>query len=208
MAYLGRVGHEAVDAKPLLRWFLLASTWQRYAGSVETTLDQDLRALADPDPLATLLARLAQNTTRLDVRPEDLDDAGVQSPFFLAMYLACRANGATDWWSGANLTATGFGAAHKIELHHVFPRAQIRDLYPQKDVNELANLAFVSAAGHDPIGKKAPSQYLPTILVERLRQQFIPDDPDLWRVDQFQSFLAARRELLAAGINAVFASLA
>jgi hypothetical protein len=54
---------------------------------------------------------------------------------------------------------------------------------------------------------KEPREYLPGIPEERLRQQFIPLNRDLWGVDRFQDFLAARRELLATGINAVFRDL-
>ena len=207
VAYLATRGVREADINSLLRWFLLASTWQRYAGSSETALDQDLRRLREPDPFLGLLEEIRQTVGRLEVTATDLDDAGVQSPFFLVTYLACRQQGATDWWTGVKLNSTNLGTAHELELHHIFPSALVRDRYSQRDVNELANLAFLSRAANREIGMKEPREYLPGIPEERLRQQFIPLNRDLWGVDRFQDFLAARRELLATGINAVFRDL-
>jgi len=207
VAYLARRGRRGVEAGERLRWFLLASTWQRYAGSIETALDQDLRTLTDDKPFGTLIERIRQAVGRLNVEPTDLDDAGVQSPFFLTSYLACRHLGATDWWTGVKLNSTNLGTAHSLELHHVFPRAVVSDRYPRRDVNELANMAFLSLAANREIGKKEPREYLPTVPDERLRQQLIPMDRSLWSADRFQEFLAARRELLARAINDVFFNL-
>jgi len=207
VAYLARTSMKDVDTKGLLRWFLLASTWQRYAGSAETTMDQDLRLLGDSDPFAALTHQIVQAVGRLDVTGADLDDAGVQSPFFLATYLACRQRGATDWWTGVKLSSTNLGTQHLLELHHVFPRGLVGDKYPRRDVNELANMAFLSKAANIDIGMKEPKDYLPSLPRERLEQQFIPMEESLWTVDRFQDFLATRRELLAAGINDVFRAL-
>lgn len=204
VAYLASAGLRDIDVKGLLRWFVLASTWQRYAGSAETAMDQDLRVLNEPDPFGSLIEQIRQAVGRLEVTATDLDDAGIQSPLFLATYLACRHQEATDWWTGVTLSSTNLGRAHLLELHHIFPRAIVRDLYPQRDVNELANIAFLSQAANREIGMKEPRQYLPEIPEERLRQQFIPLDHKLWSVDRFQDFLAARREMLAASINEVF----
>jgi hypothetical protein len=207
VAYLARTRHQDVDAKGLMRWFLLASTWQRYAGSAETALDQDLRALVEPEPFRLLSQQILQGIGRTEVLPEDLDDAGTQSPFFLVAYLACRRNGAVDWWTGVKLNSTNLGMDHALEIHHVFPRALVSERYPRRDVNEIANMAFLSLKANRDIWMSEPSEYLPKIPEDRLRQQFIPMDPELWHIDRFQDFLAERRRLLAEGIQAVFRDL-
>ncbi len=208
VAYLARLDDPRdADTKGLLRWFLLASTWQRYAGSAETTMDQDLRVLNEPDPFALLAHDLRQAIGRLHVTADDLDDAGVSSPFFLPMFLACRRRGAVDWWTDVKLSSTNLGTEHLLELHHVFPKALLKDRYPKRDVNELANIAFLSKRANVEISAKEPKEYLQGISRDRLERQFIPLDPNLWSIDRFQEFLAARRALLAEGINALFSAL-
>ena len=145
VAYLAQRPMDDVEVNALLRWFLLSSTWQRYSGSAETRMDQDLRVLRDgPSPFAALERQLLQEVGRLEVTADDLDDAGIRSPFFLPAYLACRMNGATDWATDVQLSSTNLGTQHLLELHHIFPRALISDLYSRKDVNEIANIAFIS----------------------------------------------------------------
>jgi hypothetical protein len=206
-AYLARMNYKRVDTKAMQRWFVLASMWNRYGGSAETAMDQDLRALSEDKPFELLIHDLRQAAGRLDVSPEDLDDAGVRSSFFLPMYLASRLQGAVDWFYNVKLSSTNLGTDHALELHHIFPRAVVKDLYPKQDVNELANIAFLSKKPNIEIGAKTPGDYLATIPEERLRQQFIPLDRSLWEVERFQDFLAARRELLANGINNFLRSL-
>ena len=207
VAYLARRPFNEVDDKGVLRWFLLSSIWQRYSGSAETTMDQDLRLVRAPSPFDALERALLQDVGRLEVSADDLDDAGVRSAFFLAAYLACRQQGAKDWATGVALSSTNLGTQHVLEQHHIFPRAQIAHQYERKDVNEIANIAFISKVSNLRIGKTAPAEYLNRIPHERLKQQFVPTDSPLWRINAYQQFLQRRRELLADGINGVVASL-
>ncbi|GBD22899.1 hypothetical protein HRbin29_00545 [bacterium HR29] len=208
VAYLAR--HDdprEADTVGLLRWFVLASTWQRYAGAAETAMDQDLRALESPEPFRVLEEHLVQAVGRTTVSADDLDDAGSTSSFFLPMFLACRHRGAVDWWTGVRLSSTNLGTDHLLELHHIFPKALVKHRYPKRDVNELANLAFLSRRANAEISAKEPIEYLSQIAEERLTTQFVPLDRELWKVDRFQDFLAARRALLARGINEFLSSL-
>ncbi len=207
VAYLARRPFDEVDSKALLRWFLLSSIWQRYSGAAETAMDQDLRLVRAPAPFEALERALLQDVGRLEVAADDLDDAGVRSALFLVAYLACRQRGAKDWATGVALSSTNLGTQHLLELHHIFPRAQIADQYERKDVNEIANIAFISKASNLRIGKTPPAEYLTSIPHERLEQQFVPTERNLWRVAAYQQFLQRRRELLAGGINGVVASL-
>ena len=208
VAYLARRPYSDVDESRLLRWFLLSSVWQRYSVSVETAMDEDLRLLREPDSFDALERVLKQEVGRLEVSADDLDDAGVRSPFFLPAYLACRMNGTRDWATGVALSSTNLGTQHLLELHHIFPRALISEIHTRKDVNEIANIAFISKTANLHIGKTPPAKYLPDIPIERLEQQFVPTDPGLWEIDAYQGFLQRRRELLAEGINAVLAGFA
>jgi hypothetical protein len=202
VAYLASISDpRKADTKSLLRWFVMASIWQRYAGSAETRMDQDLRVLTEPSPFDLLIHDIKQSIGRLAVTPQDLDDAGTNSPFFLPMYLACRHAGAMDWWTNVSLSSTNLGTEHALELHHIFPKARVKDTYPRKDVNELANMAFLSKRANLEISANEPAKYLPGIAVDRLERQFVPLEPSLWTLDRFQEFSAARRDLLATGIN-------
>jgi hypothetical protein len=97
------------------------------------------------------------------------------------------------------------GDDHQIEIHHIFPKALLKERGERrKDIDEIANLAFLMARPNKQISKRDPSEYLSEIAnkhPERLTAQSIPMDRKLWKLDQFQVFLAARRQLLAEAVT-------
>jgi hypothetical protein len=102
------------------------------------------------------------------------------------------------------------GRNHLIQYHHIFPKSRLPKLgYEKAEINEIANMAFISAKENRDISNKPPSDYFPRIIGERgasaLAAQLIPEDPALWRLEAFREFLAARRELLAEAVNGMLA---
>lgn len=211
VAYLAKTNTKAIEKDKLLQWFLLASIWGRYSGSAETRLDKDLKALNEDNPFATLANNIKQEVGRLEVSGDDLDDANINSPFFLAAYLICRNQKAEDWFTGVRLSSTALGDSHSLEFHHIFPKALLKKQFRKRDINEIANIGFLSSKANKKISKTEPIAYL-TEIYERdpnlLENQFVPLDKKLWVINRFDDFLAERRRLLAAGINRYIKGLA
>jgi hypothetical protein len=124
-------------------------------------------------------------------------------------YIVARANGATDWFNGLTLYEKLAGKSHGLHGHHIFPQ---RALYSEggfdstrsKDVaavNQIANLAFLTAQSNLGLNSRLPETYLPTIPQDRLRAQQVPLSPALWTVDRYNDFILERCELLAQAIN-------
>lgn len=88
-----------------------------------------------------------------------------------------------------------------IEFHHVFPRARVQGTYAKEEWNSLANLAFVTGQTNKMISARLPAQYMAEIAPERLAEQWIPAEPELWSLDRFPDFLAARQRMLANVLN-------
>lgn len=77
-------------------------------------------------------------------------------------------------------------------------------------INEIANRAFLTAETNLKLGNTPPEEYLPKVEQQypgALVKQFIPMKPELWKVERFNDFLAARRELIAIKINELMNSL-
>lgn len=195
--------------KGLLRWFYLASLRGRYTGSGETAMDEDLKAVSTPSAIETLIAKAVPLGNSETVTADELDDAGTRNALFPLAYAAARKREAKDWFKGVALTTDVVGADHEIQIHHVFPKKLLNAAgVRRKDRDEIANLAFLAAKPNRQISAKPPHEYLAPIAdkhPERLVAQCIPMDRDLWRIERFQDFLAARRELLAKSINELIA---
>jgi hypothetical protein len=84
--------------------------------------------------------------------------------------------------------------------------------FDKAEINEIANLAFISGGKNRMLGIKAPDIYLPLVVKEKgeqsLAAQRIPLAPELWRLENFREFLAARRRDLASAVNEFLDSIA
>jgi hypothetical protein len=209
IAYYSQLKNEHLsedDVKGLLRWLYLANARGRYSrGSSETYLDVDLRTLEKGGGPKELIEILRQQVGRLEIEPSDFVGKGYNSPLFPLVFLVLRERGATDWQTGMGITTAAQGKQHKVQYHHIFPKALLKGQYDQKLINEIANMAFISARTNQRISNKKPSDYLPEVVEKQgqgaLERQAIPLDAALYGVDQFESFLAKRRALLAETIN-------
>lgn len=195
------------EQRDLAYWLHVANARGRYSrGSSETLLGEDLQILFRGGTPSDLLEPIRRLFGRLDVVAADLAGRPARNPLFPLAYLTCRAANATDWRSGLGIQLKSIGKQHVIEYHHIFPKAVLKEAgIDGPEVNEIANLAFISSATNKWLGKRPPSAYVPEIIAERgedlLRRHFIPLDPKLWEIDRFPEFLAARRELLAQAMN-------
>ena len=161
------------------------------------------------DAIADLIKNLGP-LGNLKVTADELDDAGWRNPLFPMTYAVARKRAAKDWFRGTALGTDVLGDDNQIQVHHIFPKALLQERHvPKKERDEIANLAFLTARPNRQISKRAPEQYLAEISdhhPDRLEAQSVPMDRDLWKLERFDDFLAARRELLAKAVNGLIES--
>ena len=194
------------DESDILRWLYTANARGHYSGSSESTLDADLSLLFGGNAFGSLLGPLTQRFGRLHVDPSDLKGKGQRSALFSLAYLALKHAGAKDWKTGLGLSLTHQGIYHYIEYHHIFPKSLLqRANYEKAEINEIANMAFVSGRVNRNISNRRPVDYFPVVIRERgeqaLLSQAIPIDKKRWEIDCYRDFLDTRRAILAAAIN-------
>jgi hypothetical protein len=190
----------------LRRWLYIANARGHYSGSSESTLDVDLNVISKEGTPADLLEILKQQLGRFEILPTDLKGRGQRSALFSTAYLALKAGGAKDWRTRLGLSLTHQGRLHFIEHHHIFPKSLLRKAeYGKSEINEIANMAFVSGGTNRSIASKPPEEYLLKILEEQgeqaLAMHCVPIDPSLWTMEAYPQFLEYRRAALARAIN-------
>jgi hypothetical protein len=190
----------------LRHWVLLANAKGRYSrGSSESILDQDLATLRDGGGVSDLLERLRLQVGRLDITPDELRGRSQTSALFKTMFLAFREAGAKDWFTSLLIALDHAGNQHKLQFHHIFPKAVLAGSWTPREVNDIANLAFIAGKTNRRISKTPPSDYLLAIRDRSgpavLDAQCIPDDETLYEVSNYDRFLARRRELIADRLN-------
>jgi hypothetical protein len=141
----------------------------------------------------------------------------------MMQYVLAVRKGAKDWGSGLALSYSSIGRGHKITYDHIFPRAKItgllREKYSREEdqakvtslVNDMANIAFLSAKENPRKSDRLPREYLNRMRhnfgEEALTAQLIPLDETLWDMEKFEAFLPARRKLIASSINEVMSDI-
>jgi len=147
----------------------------------------------------------------LRVEPGNFSSWGKGARFYPVLYLLTRMGEARDWGTGLPLKANLLGKMSSLELHHTFPKARLyKHGYPKPVVNSLANFCFLTKDTNLNISDRLPVEYFPEIEAAHpgaLASQWIPQDPELWKLGNYRDYLAAREVLLAEEANRLLREL-
>ncbi|MDZ4158856.1 MAG: putative DNA binding domain-containing protein, partial [Anaerolineaceae bacterium] len=220
VTYLGLHNGKFPDENNLKRaiyFIYMALAWSRYSGQTDQKLEYDVSLIVrENNPWDGLTNALIDQRGRVEVKPNDLEGRTAGHPLYLITHILSKSQGAVDWFNGIPLTARKAGPYY-VHGHHIFPTSLLyKNGYDQdnhlhrKIVNEIANRAFLSAESNMSLSNKPPDEYLTEIEGKypgALVKQFIPMQPELWKIHRYADFLEARRSLIAHKINEYFNSL-
>jgi hypothetical protein len=210
---LGYYGHKrryslgAEESQRLRYWILIANAKGRYSrGSSETLLDQDLASLRDGGGVQELIDRLRQQVGRLEIEPEELEGRNRRSALFKTMFLAFRDAGARDWRSTLAIALDHSGAEHRLQFHHIFPKAVLRKAgHTSREADDIANLSFIAGKTNRQISDKPPIEYFPRMIEKSgkaaFESQCIPTEERYLDTDAYKAFLKERRISIARRLN-------
>jgi hypothetical protein len=190
----------------LLYWYLQSAMWGRFSGSTESNINEDIEAFeSEGAGLDGLIRKMRLWRGDLTVRPDHFGGWSRGARFYPMLYLLTRVGEARDFGTGLPLKSGMLGHNAALQIHHLFPKALLRKAGYRKDqINAIANFCFLTQTTNLEISDKRPEVYFRKI--ERrfpgaLASQWIPMDPELWKVDRYSDFLEARRKLLTDSAN-------
>jgi hypothetical protein len=197
---------DVVERDKLLFWYAQAGMWGRFSGSTESYTDVDLEALdGQGGGLDRLLDTLRLWHGGLRVEPGHFGGWNMGARFYPVLYMLTRMGEARDWGTGLPLKANMLGKLSRLEVHHIFPKAQLYKAdYKRAEVNAIANFCFLTKGTNLDISDERPEVYFAEIeqrFPGALASQWIPMDRELWKIANYPGFLEARRALLAAEAN-------
>ena len=194
------------EAGELRRYLLIANAKGRYSrSSSESVLDQDLGILRDGGGVSILFERLISQVGRIDIQPGDLVGRNQRSSLFKMMFIAFKSKGAQDWKTSVEISLDHGGQQDSLQFHHIFPKAFLKGAVPSREIDDLANLAFISATTNNWIRAKSPATYIPQFVSDHgtamFDNQCIPLDANLLTRESYNEFLAERRVRIATELN-------
>ena len=201
-----------IDRDKLLFWFAEAGMWGRFSGSTESFIDKDLEVLSNENnSLDALLEQLRLWHGGLRIESGHFTGWSLGARFYPVLYMLTRMGEARDWGTGLPLKANLLGRMSRLEVHHIFPKAQLyKRNYRKSEVNALANFCFLTKDTNLNISDRLPEIYFAEVEEKHpgaLTTQWIPMDTALWRIENYRDFLEQRKILLAEEANKRMASL-
>ncbi len=171
------------------RWFFMAHTTGRYSSSPESQIEADLTRVSaiergDGDAFCAEIDRIVRANFTGDYwdisLPNRLDGSGARTPLLYAYWAGLNLLDADLLFSNMrvrDLLDPQVTPHRSIERHHLFPKAYLasQGITEYRQVNAIANMAFVDWPENAQIGADAPSDYWPALAAqispERLKQQ-------------------------------------
>ena len=205
-------GLSAAEQGKLLYWYSQAAMWGRFSGSTETAIDRDLEVLErSRGSLDALLDELRLWRGELGIAPGHFEGWSVGARFYPVLYMLTRMGEARDWGTGLPIRKGLLARGSRLELHHIFPKSRLYECgHAMPQVNALANFCFQTQKTNLWITNRFPEDYFAEVEERHpgaLGSQWVPQDRDLWRMENYIDFLEARRQLLAAEANRRFDKL-
>jgi hypothetical protein len=210
----------------IARWFFMAQTTGRYTSSPESTLESDLQRISDlpagdGGAFTGELDRLVRANFTNDYwhisLPNRLDTAASRSPALFAYLAALNLLDAEVLFSDVrlkDLLDPAVAAPKSMERHHLFPKAYLTslDIVGIRQVNAIANMAFLDWSENAKISASSPAEYWPAMTVnldpDKLKRQVhLHALPVGWEQLDYATFLDRRRSLMAQVVQEGFATL-
>lgn len=190
----------------ILYWYVHTFLWGRYAGSTESVLSQDLNIVESPNKsIDDLIQMLRQNRADLSISPQDFGGWSTGARFYPLLYMLTRVCHTRDLMTNIELTNHLLGKMSSLEVHHIFPKAQLYKLnFTRAQVNALSNYTFLTKDTNLYISDRLPSDYFKEFADKNpgaLESHWIPTDENLWKIENYLDFIEARKKLLAKAAN-------
>jgi len=202
--------------KDLAEYLLRALVAGVFSGNPDTMIDRMVRSIGEQDEfvLTEVFALIRELGRSLEVTEQM-----ILSQYYGARELHLVFN---LWYRGFNYQPAYSGNTPSVD--HIFPQSLLRSVkkinpengkrsllrFPQNVRDQIANCMLLTIEENGAGGKSdtPPSEWFSRMRFESdeahqayLRQHLIPTDSNLWQLDRFDDFVAARKSLISTHFN-------
>jgi hypothetical protein len=210
------------------RWFVMSILTGRYSGSPESSFDFDIKQIANRGIDAVLQDSEEANLSEAFWSAslvQGLNTSVASNPNFL-VFLATQIRAGDKGFLSKDISVHDL-VTHKGDIHHIFPKEYLKKNGLEKsDYNQVANYAYTQSEINIRIGSRSPKDYLGVVkeqcsggalefgridsmetLLANFKMNAIPESVFDMELQEYESFLAQRRRLMATKIRDYYLSL-
>ncbi|RPI52185.1 MAG: hypothetical protein EHM49_06000, partial [Deltaproteobacteria bacterium] len=162
-----------------------------------------------PQPFDVLLQVIAEER-RLEIVPAEFVGCGIQHPLFSMMRWYFKSRNAICLTTGMSLRKN-MGPKYQLERDHIFPYSKLKEKgygignrIKYALAQEMTNRAILTQVANRTKSSAKAEDYLAEVkhnFPNALELQCIPENPYLWKIENYEQFLEERRKLLAKQLN-------
>lgn len=200
-----------VEIRKLIKWFYYSQIRTRYVSQLPQKLDRDLRIISESsNPFDELLAVIKEER-QLVITPDEFVGRSISHPLFGLLRWYLKSQGAVCFTTGVALRQS-MGKKYTLENDHIFPYSKLKaegygieNRLKYSLAQEFTNRAILTQVANRRKSAKDASAYLADVksnFPDALKLQSVPEDTELWEINNYEAFLQARRKKLASQLNA------
>ena len=199
------------DIKNITNWFILTSFNGYYSSATDTKLDEDMECVRSSTyfPFEDLIKNMQKRKAKTKISESDIKRGLAinvlrregRAYLFMLYILLVKRN--ADNWSGRLLSQSPLT---ELARHHIFPKEYLEkelniDNPDDREllINNLGNITFIHKDINSEIGAASPETYMRRY-IDSAKKHFISVGENLWKIDQYPTFLEYRiKEIYRAG---------
>jgi hypothetical protein len=196
--------------KKIVKWFYYSQIRQRYISQLPQKLDKDLGIIAKSENPFDELLKNIESERILKITPDEFIGVDIRNALYSLMRWYFKSKNAVCFTTGVGIRKN-MGKKYSLEWDHIFPYSILKEMgYNMNNrhkyalAQEITNRIVLTQIANRSKSNKLPENYLSEVkskLPNALKLQTIPENEDLWKLDNFEEFLQERRKMLAKELN-------
>jgi uncharacterized protein with ParB-like and HNH nuclease domain len=199
-----------LEIKKALKWFFYSQIRQRYVSQLPQKLDKDIGIIAkEENPFDKLLNIIALER-KLEIEPEEFIGVDTRHALWGLMKFYFKSKDAKCLSTGISIRKN-MGKKYDLEWDHIFAYSILKkNGYGMNNrrkyalAQEITNRAVLTQVANRTKSAKLADGYLTEVkekFPNSLKLQCIPEDEELWKLENFELFLDKRRKILSTELN-------
>lgn len=199
-----------MEIKKVVKWFYYSQIRQRYISQMPQKLDKDISIAVQSENAFDELLSIIKAERPLEISKDEFIGVDIRNALYGLMRWYFKSKNAVCLSTGISIRQN-MGKKYALEQDHIFPYSLLsKNGYNKNNrqkyalAQEITNRAVLSQTGNINKLASPAEDYLSDVsekFPNALQLQSIPSDKELWKLENYEKFLEARRRMLAEELN-------
>ena len=212
----GKENLSQIEINKIKKWFYYSQIRQRYISQMPQKLDKDISIVVKSDtPFDDLLNSIKLERS-LEISKDEFIGVDIRNALYSLMRWYFKSKNAICFSTGVSIRKN-MGKNYSLEWDHIFPYSVLKNngydfnnRFKYSLAQEITNRAILTQTANRSKSNRNAEDYLKQVkdnFPNALKLQCIPEDPEVWKLENFEKFLETRRSILAKQLNSFLDSI-